>query len=125
VSHAKKEKLIEEMRQVRAKNNAQWMALVHLVEQKAPEKAAALMLEINKVDLSINHVASSFRKGQPEENQRLIHQLEALRGINNQNWMDLLRAAFKADEGRAVEIMNHIAGNDAEVNRITAKLKEA
>ncbi len=117
-----KDQLVEEMRAIRAKNNRNWMDLTKLAQQKAPDKAAAIMLDINHVDLAINRACSEFKVGDQRENAAIINELESLRGINNRNWMNLLRLAFAAAESEAVGIMRNIAACDAQVNEITKKL---
>ncbi len=117
-----KDQLVEEMRATRAKNNQNWMDLVLLVQEKAPDTATRIMEDIHKIDLAINHACAQFKVG--ADNDLVIYQLEELRRNNNENWINLLRLAFLADEARAVEIMQRIAECDATVLGITKRLKE-
>ncbi len=52
----------------------------------------------------------------------IIDQIEAIRGRNNKNWMDLLRLAFKHAPEEAAEIMAGIYKEDAEISRLVKQL---
>ena len=52
----------------------------------------------------------------------IIDQIEAVRGKNNKNWMDLLRLAFKHAPEEAAEIMAGIYRDDAAISALVAKL---
>lgn len=52
----------------------------------------------------------------------VIDQIEAIRGKNNKNWMDLLRLAFKHAPDEAAEIMAGIYEQDAEISALVKQL---
>ena len=54
----------------------------------------------------------------------IIDQIEAIRGRNNKNWMDLLRLAFKHAPEEAAEIMAGIYKEDAEIGRLVKQLTD-
>lgn len=54
----------------------------------------------------------------------IIDQIEAIRGRNNRNWMDLLRLAFKHAPEEAAEIMAGIYREDAEIGRLVKQLTD-
>ena len=52
----------------------------------------------------------------------LIDQIEAIRGKNNKNWMDLLRLAFKHAPAEAGAIMAEIYQMDGDISSLARKL---
>lgn len=54
----------------------------------------------------------------------LIDQIEAIRGKNNKNWMDLLRLAFRHAPKEAGEIMAEIYQMDGDISALAKKLSE-
>ena len=55
--------LIDQIQQVRAKNNKIWMDIVRLAFKKAPEEAKALMREIVRHDKQIDILAEKLGEG--------------------------------------------------------------
>lgn len=51
----------------------------------------------------------------------IIDRIEAIRGRNNKNWMDLVRLAFRLDPNEAAKIMTGILEQDEEISKL-AKL---
>lgn len=54
----------------------------------------------------------------------IIDQIEAIRGRNNKNWMDLLRLAFRHDPREAARIMTGIYVEDQEISRLVRMLAD-
>jgi hypothetical protein len=52
----------------------------------------------------------------------IIDRIEAIRGRNNKNWMDLLRLAFRHDPEGAARIMSEIYMEDQEISRLVRLL---
>lgn len=55
---------------------------------------------------------------------KLIDQIEAIRGKNNKNWMDLLRLAFRHAPEDAAAIVADIYRADADISQLAKKLTE-
>lgn len=54
----------------------------------------------------------------------IIDRIEAIRGRNNKNWMDLLRLAFKHAPEEAAEIMAGIYREDTEISELVKQLTD-
>jgi hypothetical protein len=54
----------------------------------------------------------------------IIDQIERIRGMNNKNWMDLLRLAFRVAPAEAAQIVAEIYRQDAEISALAKKLAE-
>ena len=52
----------------------------------------------------------------------IIDQIEAIRGRNNKNWMDILRLAFRHAPEEAARIMTGIYAEDQEISRLVRML---
>ncbi len=52
----------------------------------------------------------------------IIDRIEAIRGRNNKNWMDLLRLAFRHAPEEAAQIMTGIYMEDQEISRLVRML---
>lgn len=115
--------LTEEIRAIRTKNNRNWMDLTALAQRVAPEEAARVLGKINECDLRINVVAKKFQPENGQKNLLLVEELKKVREENNENWMELLRIAFRSANTEATTIMQRIAENDSEVNVCTSKMK--
>lgn len=55
---------------------------------------------------------------------KIIDEIEAVRGRNNKNWMDLLRLAFRHAPHEAAAIVADIYREDADISRLAKKLTE-
>lgn len=53
---------------------------------------------------------------------KIIDEIEAVRGRNNKNWMDLLRLAFHHAPREAAAIVADIYREDASISRLAQKL---
>jgi|TARA_B100001093_G_scaffold519909_1_gene611332 hypothetical protein len=54
--------------------------------------------------------------------QKIINQIEKIRGKNNTNWMNILRLAFKYDPKNAAKIMSKIYSDDMKIGKLAKKL---
>lgn len=54
----------------------------------------------------------------------IIDRIEAIRGRNNKNWMDLLRLAFKYAPQEAAAVMQGIYAEDQEIARLVRMLAD-
>jgi len=54
----------------------------------------------------------------------IIDDIEAIRSLNNKNWMDLLRLSFELDPPAAAEIVAKIYEHDSEISALARKLTE-
>lgn len=54
--------------------------------------------------------------------QKIINQIEKIRGKNNTNWMNILRLAFKYDPKNAAKIMSKIYSDDMRIGKLAKKL---
>ena len=54
--------------------------------------------------------------------QKIINQIEKIRGKNNSNWMNILRLAFKYDPKNAAKIMSKIYSDDMKIGKLAKKL---
>jgi len=54
--------------------------------------------------------------------QKIITQIEKIRGKNNTNWMNILRLAFKYDPKNAAKIMSKIYSDDMRIGKLAKKL---
>jgi len=59
-----------------------------------------------------------------EEYLAIIDDIEAIRSLNNKNWMDLLRLSFELDPPAAAEIVAKIYEHDSEISSLARKLTE-
>ena len=55
-------------------------------------------------------------------NNKLINSIEKIRGKNNNNWMDILRLAFKHDPKETSKILKNIYQKDTQISKIVKKL---
>ena len=53
--------------------------------------------------------------------QKIINQIEKIRGKNNTNWMNILRLAFKYDPKNAAKIMSKIYSDDMKIGKLAKK----
>lgn len=51
-----------------------------------------------------------------------IDQMQNIRAKNNDNWMDLLRLAFKHDPGGVKEILQKITDKDKQISKICERI---
>lgn len=56
------------------------------------------------------------------EKLKLIDQVEAIRSMNNVNWMDVLRLAFKNAPKEAAQIVGRINNDDSKISELLTKL---
>ena len=54
--------------------------------------------------------------------QKIINQIEKIRGKNNTNWMNILRLAFKYDPKNAAKTMSKIYSDDMKIGKLAKKL---
>jgi hypothetical protein len=54
--------------------------------------------------------------------EKIITQIEKIRGKNNTNWMNILRLAFKHDPKNAAKIMSKIYSDDMRIGKLAKKL---
>ncbi|MGG7576421.1 UDP-4-amino-4,6-dideoxy-N-acetyl-beta-L-altrosamine N-acetyltransferase [Rhizobium sp. Nf11,1] len=73
-------------------------------------------------------VRDNIAKGQwssqndPQYYMDLIDRIQAIRGRNNKNWMDLLRLSFKLSPKEAAQIVSSIYQDDGEISELAKKL---
>ena len=60
--YLKKLNLINQIEQVRKKNNKNWMDILRIAFEFAPDKTAHVLSEIYKEDKKINHLAKKLTK---------------------------------------------------------------
>ncbi len=53
---------------------------------------------------------------------KIIDHIEAIRGKNNVNWMDLLRLAYKKSPKESAAIMSKIYKDDSKISNLVKKL---
>ena len=53
---------------------------------------------------------------------KIINQIQNVRKKNNQNWMDILRLAFKSDPKQASRILSSIYKEDKKISNLAKKL---
>ena len=53
---------------------------------------------------------------------KIINQISAVREKNNNNWMDILKIAFKASPKESAEIMKRIFKQDKKISKLSEKL---
>jgi len=53
---------------------------------------------------------------------KVIDQIEAIRGKNNYNWMNLLRLAYKESPEKTTIIMSKIYRDDMKISKLVKKL---
>ena len=61
------EKLIDQLENIRAKNNKSWMNLVRLAFKHAPEEARDIMKSIVDYDSQIGEITKQLSKGESNE----------------------------------------------------------
>ena len=54
----------------------------------------------------------------------IIKKIENIRSKNNENWMDLLRLAFKLDPKNSSIILRKITNFDRRISKLTNKLQK-
>lgn len=54
--------------------------------------------------------------------EKIINEIEKIRGKNNSNWMDILRLAFRYNAKDAAKIMNKIYVDDSRIGKLAKKL---
>jgi len=54
--------------------------------------------------------------------EKIINEIEKIRGKNNSNWMDILRLAFRYNPKSAAKIMNKIYVDDSRIGKLAKKL---
>lgn len=54
--------------------------------------------------------------------QKIIDNIEKIRGKNNANWMNILRVAFKHSPKEAANIMSKIYSDDRRIDKLVKKL---
>ena len=57
-----------------------------------------------------------------DKNIKVINHVEKIRRLNNKNWMNLLRLAFKKSPKQAAKIMSQIYKDDHSISRLVKKL---
>ena len=62
------------------------------------------------------------KKKKINTNNKLINSIEKIRGKNNNNWMDILRLAFKHDPKETSKILKNIYQKDTQISKIVKKL---
>lgn len=55
----------------------------------------------------------------------VIDEIEAIRGKNNKNWMDLLRLAFRLAPEEAAQIVAEIYRDDQRISDLAKKLTDS
>ena len=53
--------------------------------------------------------------------EKIITQIEKIRGKNNTNWMNILRLAFKYDPKGSAKIMSKIYSDDSKIGKLAKK----
>ncbi len=53
---------------------------------------------------------------------KIIDQIQNVRKKNNQNWMDILRLAFKSNPKKASKILSSIYKEDKKISNLAKKL---
>ena len=53
-----------------------------------------------------------------------IDQIQNIRAMNNKNWMDLMRLAFKHAPDEAKEILKKISECDSEITKLTIEMSK-
>jgi predicted AAA+ superfamily ATPase len=59
-----------------------------------------------------------------EEYLAIIDEIQAVRGKNNKNWMDLLRLAFDRAPAEAAAIVAEIYAEDSRISELAKRLTE-
>ena len=57
-------------------------------------------------------------KSRIKNRNKFINNIQKIRSKNNQNWMDLLRLAYKLDPKQTSKIVKSISNNDSKINQI-------
>ena len=62
------------------------------------------------------------KKNNYQKSLKIINQISAVRKKNNNNWMDILKIAFKASPKESAEIMKRIFKQDKKISKLSEKL---
>ena len=54
---------------------------------------------------------------------KIINEIQKIRGKNNVNWMNILKLAFRLDSGAASKIMKKINYDDKKISELLKKLQ--
>jgi hypothetical protein len=60
-----------------------------------------------------------------EKSQKIVDQIEKIRGKNNKNWMDLLRLSLKLDHKKTSKILYEIYKYDQKISNLAKKIYTA
>ena len=63
-----------------------------------------------------------MKKKKIEYNLKIIKKIEKVRSINNVNWMDLLRLAFRLSPRKATKLIKKINSEDNKISNLLKQL---
>ena len=63
-----------------------------------------------------------MKKKKTEYNLKIIKKIEKVRSINNVNWMDLLRLAFRLSPRKATKLIKKINSEDNKISNLLKQL---
>ena len=125
------EALLEKTKEIRARNAVNWIRFVELAIAQVPQKANALMREIEMCEEAIAlEMENLIRWGEAFEGQQAsnnelnsINFIEQSREVNNAAWLAIVRTAYHICPAEARATMKAIAECDDHIRALRKEVK--
>jgi len=77
-------RLLDQIQEIRARNNKNWMGILRLAFREAPEESKVLMREVTKCDVQINELTRQL--GGEDEKEEEERDPNATSSASHHNW---------------------------------------